>query len=296
MNQYKFNVENVICVGDIHGNFKPLVGYIKQYNLHNTLLVVCGDIGLGFNKLEYYKQMMNILKRTLSKYNCYIIFVRGNHDDKSFFDGKTINDKRIKAVPDYSVISVYNINDTEQYLDPFNILCVGGAISVDRVLRKPKNAAYLMHYLFTEGYNSANVEEASKKCKKIYWEDEIPLYEPEKLDELKENNIQIDCVASHSCPSFCEPTGIHEIMSFIEKDRELEKDLEEERKVMDSIYNKLKEDGHPLGIWCYGHYHYHWYKMIDGVKFFMVDMERNGRLDGVEVYSSEIKLNEEDEF
>ena len=59
----------------------------------------------------------------------------------------------------------------------------------------------------------------------------------------------------------------------------LEKTIDDERAVMDNIYNKLIADGHPLQKWFYGHYHYHNQEYIDGVQYIMLDMWRNGNFD-----------------
>ena len=61
--------------------------------------------------------------------------------------------------------------------------------------------------------------------------------------------------------------------------KKLEKDIDNERKVLDNVYNKLKEDNHILSHWFYGHYHYHNLEYINDTKFVMLDMFRNGKYD-----------------
>lgn len=282
VNNYKINVNSVICVGDTHGELMAIAGYIKQYDLHDTAIIVCGDVGIGFMKKDAYIQFFHKIKKTLSKYNCYLILVRGNHDKKEWFDGETFNDKRVKAVPDYSVLSFYPLEDTEYEESPYNVLCVGGAISIDRIDRIAKNDYLLMKY-WEHHFFFEDITKIEKNAPKEYWEDEYPVYNEEALNELKNKGIQINGVVTHTAPSFCPLITKDGIAEWMKKDENLYKDLYNERNVMDMLYNKLKNDGHPLTNWCYGHFHQHQYTYIDGIKFIMLDMVRKGRLDGVEI-------------
>ena len=58
INLLKINAEAVLCTGDLHGNLNSIGYQIKQSGIQNSVLICCGDIGLGFNKLEYYKQYL----------------------------------------------------------------------------------------------------------------------------------------------------------------------------------------------------------------------------------------------
>ena len=40
-----------------------------------------------------------------------------------------------------------------------------------------------------------------------YWEDEPNVYDGTELDELEKHGIRIDTICTHTCPSFCYPTG-----------------------------------------------------------------------------------------
>ena len=61
----------------------------------------------------------------MNQANNWIVFVRGNHDNPAYFDGATFYYKRFIAVPDYTILQACN----------HTILCVGGAISIDRIYR-----------------------------------------------------------------------------------------------------------------------------------------------------------------
>lgn len=267
MNVIETNKPNICFIGDMHGNFNSLQGLMKHTQFTNTVYVFCGDIGFGFEKPQHYTNIFNKLSKTAAQFNCEFIFIRGNHDDTSYFDGKKVNRKYFRAIPDYTIIQT-----------PYhNVLCVGGAISIDRRGRLLQLRETALRYrLYHPG---CSIEEAEKLCPQIYWPDEIPVYNDETLNEITASNIKIDVVATHTCPSFAQPISKDGVKSWMELDPELENDLNMERKVMDDIYNKLKEDGHPLSKWFYGHYHYHNQEYIDGVQFVMLDMWRNGNFD-----------------
>lgn len=96
----------------------------------NTLFIVAGDCGFGFCETNYYHYLYNSkINRSLGKKGNAVLFIRGNHDDPAIFDGNTFNKKRAICIPDYSVVKTAL----------HNILCVGGAISIDRSWRKEQS-------------------------------------------------------------------------------------------------------------------------------------------------------------
>lgn len=65
-------------VGDIHGSFYGLEDLIKNNNIENSCIVICGDVGLGFApKLE--RATIKDLNAFLKKTNNNVIGIRGNH-------------------------------------------------------------------------------------------------------------------------------------------------------------------------------------------------------------------------
>lgn len=247
--QYTFEIDpaNVYVVGDIHGNFKLLKFKIRELDIRDSIIIIAGDCGFGFEKEVYYVETYNKIKKVLIENNVTLLFVRGNHDDKQYFDGNKINFKNFIAIPDYSVITLKS--DYEN----FNILCVGGAISIDRQYRKDKEAII---------------------GKKLYWEDEYPIYEPEILDKIKSDGIEINTLITHTTTSFAPPQDKNGISSFIAYDEKLIEDTDNERKVIDNIYNHLVlKDKHPLELMVHGHFHSHtFYTSNEGVKIIGLDM------------------------
>jgi predicted phosphodiesterase len=251
MKIYKFNntFKNVYVIGDIHGNFSLLKDLIMMRDyLYDCIMIVAGDSGFGFYSYEYYDKQMTELNMKLLENNINLFFVRGNHDDPSYFEENKIKFSNVETIPDYSIIQVGDDN----------ILCVGGGVSIDRLYRQKNDANTKL------GYESIGL---SKRFFPSYWPNELPNYDADKLNELKENGITIDYVISHTSPSFCFKVGVKGIESWIDADENLFNDLRKERQAMDNIYEHLINDGHPLKKWVYGHFHAHNDEMINNIRF-----------------------------
>jgi UDP-2,3-diacylglucosamine pyrophosphatase LpxH len=195
----------------------------------NSIFIIAGDCGIGFNKPKYYEDLFTKFNKILEYNNTFIIFVRGNHDDPDYFDGEKINFSNIKAVPDYSVLEA----------NGKTILCVGGAISTDRSWRKKQE-------------DRINRFSSSYK-KRLYWEGEAPVFNIDALNEIT-NSIKIDYVVSHSAPSFASPEtrGIFE--EWAEGDVTLIDDMKSERITLDKVFNTLRDNGSKPSYWAYGHF------------------------------------------
>ena len=238
------DAKNIIVCGDIHGEFNTLVNKLcVQYRMTDTVLIVAGDCGFGFHKPGYYADMLRKNSGRLSKSNNWIVFVRGNHDNPAYFDGKTYAYKRMIAVPDYTVIQACGKS----------ILCVGGGISIDR------------HFRILKIHNNPNLA-----CN-IYWDNEPPVFDDVMLETVGKK-YSIDTVISHTAPSFCELKSKSMLEKFAKYDPTLLEDVKKERSTMDKIFNRLIGDGHHLDNWLYGHFHQSKNEVIDGVYFRMLDI------------------------
>lgn len=246
MKLYNFlDYENISVYGDIHGAFKTLFfdlldkkrisRFLKTINKKKTntksIFVVAGDCTFGFNKLEYYNTLFKKYNEIFHDLNIHVLFIRGNHDDPSYFAEEKINFSNIKTIPDYSVIQTAK----------HNTLCVGGGISIDRSWRKEQET--LLNRYKTD------------KTKKIYWENEQIIFDKDKLQELIDNNIMIDSIITHSSPSFAFPKKKEFIDDWIKIDNELKQDIKIERETLTKIYDFLNEHKMPPYIWMHGHFH-----------------------------------------
>ena len=75
-----------------------------RWILWMPMVIVAGDCGFGFERPNHYINLYNGLAGRLKKANNWIVFVRGNHDDPSYFQEEKICYERLRCVPDYSVI------------------------------------------------------------------------------------------------------------------------------------------------------------------------------------------------
>ena len=189
-----------------------------------SLIVVLGDSGFGSASEERVIKFLSEKNKIFAYNDINVVFIRGNNDDPSYFDGEKINFSNIKAVPDYSVLETKNKN----------ILCVGGAISADRMWKK---------------------EQEKRVNKKLFWDSEAPVFNPELIKEDVEKFGHIDYVLSHSAPSFLN-VGIDmsNIKDWEEKDKDLQKDIENERTCMDKVFECLRDNGSKPLFWGFGHF------------------------------------------
>ena len=88
MKKYVYSeAKQVVVCGDIHGDFRGMVyNMCDRFHMYDTLLIVAGDCGFGFEKIGYYEAIYQRVVRKLRNYNNWVVFVRGNHDDPSYFN------------------------------------------------------------------------------------------------------------------------------------------------------------------------------------------------------------------
>jgi predicted phosphodiesterase len=214
MNWNKIPIKHLLACGDLHGKLQELVFKLHaQYGLQDAVCFCAGDIGLGFYKENYYRQLFEELNSKLVKSNNTLCFIRGNHDDPDYWKAGRFSYSNIIFVPDYTLV---------HFMDT-TILCIGGAVSVDRALR-------------TEG--------------KDYWTGEGFQYKEPLLEGLNP-----DVVITHSAPHICFPYTKEGIVNWMEKDCDLQQDIDVERSNHSLVYEQLKRNGAAPSQWIYGHFH-----------------------------------------
>jgi predicted phosphodiesterase len=214
-----YTFKNILVCGDIHGVYDVIPKFIKKNGLNNCVVIVAGDFGIGFETPQKEINRLKYLSERLSFSNSFVFALRGNHDDPSYFDGNHNIVDNVILVKDYDI---FNING-------LNILCIGGAVSVDRYNRKP----------FFTGKGRG------------YWKDEIFIYDHDKVMALK----NIDIVVTHSSPDFCYPYLKGSLKNWAIVDKKLYNDVGLERSQLTQLYYGLVENGNILKHWYYGHFH-----------------------------------------
>lgn len=240
--------EKILYLGDIHGQFNIINQYIKIYKLKNLHIIQVGDFGVGFNTLEKEYRLLKMTQDQLEKNNIHLWAIRGNHDYKPYFDNDPFGFKNIHLVADYTVL---NLSDK-------NILCIGGAVSVDRMWRMTKSQKQGDHI---------------STGQKSWWPDEVFSLDRDKLNEMR----NIDVVVTHTCPHFCPPDNTFGFGPFVEGiiketgDEELKTDLLFERQQLTDAFSIIKMNN-DIKYNYYGHFHKSNLSIYDGTKYRLLNI------------------------
>ena len=221
----------MIFVGDTHSSWKELFHKIKQKQITDQEIFHVGDMGLGYFDMEYNLKQISDINDFMAERNIILYGIRGNHDNPHYFDG-TYSLSNFKLLEDYSVIEC----------EGKNVLCIGGAISPDRIESKAKN--------MIEIRNNSHSE------KRYWWPDEEFNFDKDKLKAFRD----IDIVVTHTCPDFCVPVNKKKsdypefIRNYDLDDWSLIADLKKEREIITEVHDILKKEN-DLEYWFYGHFH-----------------------------------------
>lgn len=235
--------DKVAVCGDIHADFVGLSDAIERAGLTHAIVIVAGDCGFGFFPQPYYEEVyLQKMHERLEQADVTLLMIRGNHDGPKYFTHRLIDFARMKTLPDYTVVATAR----------HRILCVGGALSIDRVCRLEDMALQLKY----EGHVDP-----------LYWPDEPFVYDEAQLKALENKGLRIDTVVTHTAPAFCEPVEKSGLADWAEVDPNLLADVRRERTDVNRLYQWLCDHGHPLASWFYGHFHYSATTIVGGVQF-----------------------------
>jgi hypothetical protein len=201
------NTKPIYLLGDHHGEYGKLFKKLKYFNISNCYILHVGDGGEGFKSAYKENDHNKRLNAKFAKRDICYLSIRGNHSDPSYFDGR-VNLSNFKLLQDYTVLRHCNKS----------ILCVGGAVSVDRCLREEG-----VSWWRGEGINM-------------------------QLDKVP----HVDIIVTHSSPTWNEPTSLAKIAKWVDIDARLVSDCTEERLAI----NKLIETSAAKKHFC-GHMHIH---------------------------------------
>lgn len=203
-----------------------------MYDLTDTHIIQVGDFGIGFNTFDKEKRMLEMYHSLLVKNNVHVWAIRGNHDYKPYFDNDPFGFTNIHLVRDYTVLNLVDKN----------ILCIGGAVSVDREWQKTNKQSKGIYE------NTIGVES--------WWPDEVFVLDEEKLSEMR----NIDIVVTHSAPDYCFPDNKLGLGSFVDNiikqtgDDALRTDLLVERNLLTQAFTILRLNN-IIENHYYGHFH-----------------------------------------
>lgn len=177
--------KSIVASGDIHGDFIQLVFKLcVQYQMKDTILIVAGDCGFGFEKKESYENMVKQNVKRMNEANNWIVFIRGNHDNPAYFDGYTFKYKIFIAIPDYTILQARS----------HTVLCVGGGISIDR--------QYRLQAWEKKQVRSVSESSTDKLARNVYRSTEAPVFDKEKMVTISAK-YTVDAAITHTAPSFC---------------------------------------------------------------------------------------------
>ena len=186
----------------------------------NSIIIVCGYIGFGHCKDDVTAAMLNRLNEIAKSREQFIVFIRSNEDEVRFFGNSEFEYSNIILAQDYSILRT-KIG---------NIICIGGSISYDRTWRVAK-----YEYILRKDKD----RKLDVKCRYVGKEEKTVLRE-DILNEIEKEKIKIKFAVSIDCPSISIPRDtIFEDWKKV--DCELENDLKEQYKVIDTIYNFLSD-------------------------------------------------------
>jgi hypothetical protein len=203
-----------------------------------------GDFGVGFATFEKEKRMLEMYHTLLVNNNVHVWAIRGNHDYKPYFDNDPFGLSNIHLIPDYTVLELCDKR----------ILCIGGAVSVDRNWRYTKKQKLGIFENVTLG-------------KESWWPDEKFVLDKDKLGEMKD----IDIVATHTAPHYCEPDNTFGFGPFVDGivretgDNDLKTELNVERQHMTDAFTIIKMNNN-ITHHYYGHFHKTDVMNYDGIK------------------------------
>ena len=223
----------VIFWGDNHWKFNFIKKALNDGLLKNIILIQLGDFGIGFNFIESEKSTLRKLNLLLMEHNVMLYVLRGNHDNPIYYHTQKIQMSNIVLLRDSTVI----------HTDNYNILTIGGGVSIDQIHRIPG---------------------------KTWWKGEKVEYS-DIVKELKDINI----VASHLIPSDVLPPldmNVPILAHYGLMQPWLEYELRDERYLMTQIYADLMENN-TIEKWYYGHFHNSYLTEIPPTTFYGLNID-----------------------
>lgn len=231
MKQIILNDNPIVLWGDTHHNWLNFIHLLEDKQFENTNFIQVGDFGVGLYSWETDNFLLTEMSKELQKTNCCLYIIRGNHDNPTWFKGKHSHwQPQIYFLEDYTVLSQGNKN----------ILCVGGAVSIDRSVRNHNDRKRI----FEENFNPS------------WFKNEIFVFDEAALTEIVNVAPTIDVVVTHTRPSIFPPFVLnHTVHHYARTDSKLLVDLAAETVLVQKVYDFLMDNDKRPSKWFYGHFH-----------------------------------------
>lgn len=190
-----------------------------RYDFTNSLIICVGKVGINEKSIDDCLNVAKKVNKKLRKNNTVVVFVRGCEDNSTIFNDNVLDLSNVKAVPDYTVIDA----------NGFNVLCVGGGISLNR--------SWKMKHLDT------------LPIYETYDKNEATFYNEEAMLEIEKLDIDINLIVTYDSPSFTCPSHIlsDAYTGWSNADETLCDDIIKNKAVMDKLYASLSKKK-PNGI------------------------------------------------
>lgn len=212
-NFYRF----IGVMGDLHNDYHAITNFIFRQRITDICLINVGDFprGLGLPEdLIEEEERLAKLNEYLVEYNSMVYVIRGNHDNPAYYDGEH-DFSNIKFLPDYTILQIENKN----------ILCIGGAISIDR---------------------KTNIKDVS------WFENEGVVINKDEVKDITD----LDMMITHTSPNYVYPFwSSHIVDNAALLDPTLKMDLEIERKELGEFVDFILARNPNLKQYFYGHFH-----------------------------------------
>jgi hypothetical protein len=188
----------------------------------NSLIICVGKVGINEKSIDDCLNVAKKANKKLRKNNTVIVFVRGCEDNSTIFNDNVLDLSNVKAVPDYTVIDA----------NGFNVLCVGGGISLNR--------SWKMKHLDT------------LPIYETYDKNEATFYNEGAMLEIEKSDIDINLIVTYDSPSFTCPSHIlsDAYTGWSNADETLCDDIIKNKAVMDKLYTSIsKKKPNSLRYW-----------------------------------------------
>lgn len=225
--QHRIKIEgDVYGMGDIHGDIPTFMYVINHYDIKDCTIILLGDIGIfRYRDYKRYIPMDQLCKER----NITVYAIRGNHDNPGFYRHKEKSSSIAIRFWDKFTNFKPLIDCTEVEIGDKVGIAIGGATSIDRIVRKgyhrmePPRSLYVLN---------------------DWWADEV-------LPNTDEINKKYDFILSHCGPR---PSMIAtlrpERCSFMRMDDSLESDINRENDQLIKIRDQFEPKK-----WWFGHFH-----------------------------------------